>query len=207
MPFPSNVNKHLFERRQRVCAVCNRYGYRSHNKMKQVVSNFMANKLAEGYFYVHKKPYGQSLLDAYIHETCFRKLYSSYRYHVSKKFMNRNSSLNPQPFHRQIIYSPHETRSRSNLNKSSIELESQESSPKSTTDDTTNLSIEQLISTPFYTSVATIDPTVELSARSCLFRPCIQRVSMTKISIPIINVILSCFSFHQKKLNFILRKN
>ncbi|CAF5017169.1 unnamed protein product, partial [Rotaria sp. Silwood1] len=47
MPLPSNINKHLFERRQRVCAVCNRYGYRSHNKMKQIVSNFMANKLAE----------------------------------------------------------------------------------------------------------------------------------------------------------------
>ncbi len=169
MPLPSNINKHLFERRQRVCAICHCYGYRSNNKMKQIVSNFMANKLALGYSYRYKRPYGESLLDAYIHELCLKKLYASYRYHASKNSSNQNRQ--PQ-FIRPLIYSPHETRSRSSLNKSSVESES-----KITIDEPTNVSIEQLFSTSFYTSVATTNPNIELSARSCLFRPCIQRVS------------------------------
>ncbi|CAF4063310.1 unnamed protein product, partial [Rotaria magnacalcarata] len=178
MPFPSKSKKHLFERRQRVCAICNRYGYRSHNKMKQIVSNFMANKLAEGYSYIHKKPYGQSLLDAYIHETCFRKLYSSYRYHTSKKFMNQSPLRRHQPFARQLLISPHETRSRSNLDKSSMESESRS---KPSADEPANLSIERLFSTPLYTSITTTNTSAELSARSCLFRPCIQRLTSEEI--------------------------
>ncbi|CAF0720653.1 unnamed protein product [Rotaria sp. Silwood1] len=181
MPLPSNINKHLFERRQRVCAVCNRYGYRSHNKMKQIVSNFMANKLAEGFSHIYKRPYGKSLLDAYIHETCFRKLYSSYRYHASKKIVNRNSLQNQEHFVRQLVYSPHETRSRTSLNKSSLETESKDHTSKITTDETANLSIERLFSTPLYTSVSTTNPNIELSARSCLFRPCIQRLTTEEI--------------------------
>ncbi|CAF4137697.1 unnamed protein product [Rotaria socialis] len=178
MPFPSKSKKHLFERRQRVCAICNRYGYRSHNKMKQIVSNFMANKLAEGYSYIHKKPYGQSLLDAYIHETCFRKLYSSYRYHTSKKFMNQSPLRRHQPFARQVLISPHGTRSRSNLDKLSMESEPPESRSKPSTDEPANLSIERLFSTPLYTSTNT---SAELSARSCLFRPCIQRLAPEEV--------------------------
>ncbi|CAF2741675.1 unnamed protein product [Rotaria sp. Silwood2] len=181
MPLPSNVNRHLFERRQRVCAICNRYGYRSHNKMKQIVSNFMANKLAEGFSHIYKRPYGQSLLDAYIHESCFRKLYSSYRYHTSKNFTNRNPLQYQEQFVRQLVYSPHETRSRTNLNKSSLETESKDCTSKITTDETANLSIERLFSTPFYTSVATTNPNAELTARSCLFRPCLQRLTTEEI--------------------------
>ncbi|CAF3523635.1 unnamed protein product [Rotaria sordida] len=181
MPLPSNINKHLFERRQRVCAICNRYGYRSYNKMKQIVSNFMANKLAEGFLHIYKKPYGQSLLDAYIHETCFRRLYSSYRYHASKKFINGKSLQYQEQFSRQLLYSPHETRSRTNLNKSSLEIEPKDCTSKLKSDETANLSIERLFSTPFYTSVATTNPNIELSARSCLFRPCIQRLTTEEI--------------------------
>jgi hypothetical protein len=168
MPLPSNINKHLFERRQRVCAICNRYGYRLHNKMKQIVSNFMANKLAEGYFHIYKRPYGQSFLDAYMHEICFRKIYSSYRYHASQKFRNQNRQ---QLFIHPSLCSPHETRSRSSLNKPSSDSEL-----KITTDEPEDLSITQLLSTPFYTSIATANPAIELSARSCLYRPCMQRV-------------------------------
>ncbi|CAF4870848.1 unnamed protein product, partial [Rotaria socialis] len=53
-----------------------------------------------------------------------------------------------------------------------MESESPESRSKPSTDEPTNLSIERLFSTPLYTSANT---SAELSARSCLFRPCIQR--------------------------------
>ena len=174
MPLPARINRRLFERRQRICAVCNRYGYRSYNKMKQVVSNFMAKKLAEGFSYVYKRPYGRSLLDAYIHESCFRKLYSSYRYHASKKFTNTNRLQHPVQFVRQSLYTTYDTRSRSNSNKSSFETETTQLTTALTTDRTPNLSIEELFSRPFYT---TTNSTIELSARSCRFRPCMQRVS------------------------------
>jgi hypothetical protein len=182
MPFPSNFNKRHFERRQRVCAICNSYGYRSHNKLKQIVSNFMANKLAEGFSHIYKRPIGKSLLDAYLHKSCFRKLYSSYRYHALKKSIHRRTCSQRQgQFGNLSLYSPHETRGRSSIVKrlSSSVAEIRKLRPKTTTDEPIDLSIEQLFSTPFHTSVATANPKIELSARSCLFRPCIQRVSIS----------------------------
>jgi len=139
--------------------------------MKQIVSNFMANKLAEGFLYRYKRPYGKSLLDAYIHDACYRKLYASYRYHPSRRWMNRNRLQHQQQNISQSLVSPHRTRSHSNLNKSSLK------SKQITTDETPDLLIEELLSTPFSMSVTTPNPHVELSARSCLFRPCMQRVS------------------------------
>ena len=96
----------------------------------------MATKLAQGYFHRYKRSYGKSLLDAFIHDSCYNKLYSSYQ---SRCRAIRN--------HRNI-------------------------------DQSTNLSIDELFSTPLAISTATINPNTELSARSCLFRPCIQRVSL-----------------------------
>lgn len=131
--------------------------------MKQIVSNYIAKKLAEGYLHRYKQPYGKSLLDAYIHRTCYRKLYSSYRYQPSRKILNRNRLLYLKQFHNQSLDSTHETRSRSNHNRlpsNSNEIE--------------DLSIEELFSKPF----STTNPNIEQSARSCLFRPCMQRVSL-----------------------------
>ncbi|CAF5151446.1 unnamed protein product, partial [Rotaria magnacalcarata] len=72
----------------------------------------------------------------------------------------------------------HETRSRSNLDKSSMESESRS---KPSADEPANLSIERLFSTPLYTSITTTNTSAELSARSCLFRPCIQRLTSEEI--------------------------
>jgi len=143
--------------------------------MKQVVSNFIANKLAEGFLYRYKRPFGKSLLDAYIHDLCYRKLYGSYRNHSSRRCRNKNNLQHQQLSTSQSLESPHETRSRSNINVSS--LKSKQLASEITTSETTNLSIEELFSTPFSISVATANPNVELSARSCRFLPCMQRVS------------------------------
>jgi hypothetical protein len=137
--------------------------------MKQIVSNFMANKLAAGFLRRYKRPYGKSLLDAYIHAACYRKLYGSYRYQTST---NRSRVQYQTQMISQSLISPHETRNRTNLNKSDP------LTSKITTDEPGNLSIEDLFSAPFAISVATTNPNVELSARSCLFRPCLQRVSL-----------------------------
>jgi hypothetical protein len=69
----------------------------------------MANKLAQGYLHRYKRPYGKSLLDAYIHDICYRKLYASARCRTSKR--------NHLQYQQTIISQQHETRSRSNLNK------------------------------------------------------------------------------------------
>jgi hypothetical protein len=143
--------------------------------MKQVVSNFIANKLSEGFLYRYKRPFGKSLLDAYIHDVCYKKLYGSYRNHPSRRCRNTNYLQHQQLCASQSLESPHETRSRSNINTSS--LKSKELVSEITTDETTNLSIEKLFSTPLSMSIATTNPNVELSARSCLFLPCMQRVS------------------------------
>jgi hypothetical protein len=133
----------------------------------------MANKLAEGFLYRYKRPYGKSLLDAYIHDACYRKLYASYRYHPSRRCQNINNLQNQQQYMSQ---SPHKTRSHSNINKSTLRF--QEYISEITADDeTVDLSIEDLFSKPFSMSVATSNPNIELGARSCLFRPCIERVS------------------------------
>lgn len=75
-----------------------------------------------------------------------------------------------------------------------------------TTDETTDLSIEQIFSEPFSMPVGTSNPNVELSARSCLFRPCMQRVSLHYkqhlIIYPYVYFVLN-FSLLQKKSNFI----
>jgi hypothetical protein len=163
---PYNV-KYLLQRIQRACVICHSYKYSYHNRMRQVVSNFMANKLAEGFLHRYKRPYGKSLLDAYLHDSCYRKLYASYRYHPSRRSANRNRLPYPEQNVHLSLISPHETRSRSNVHKSAI-----------TTDESANSSIEELFSTPFSMSVATINPNIERSARSCLFRPCLQRVSI-----------------------------
>ena len=122
--------------------------------MKQIGSNVMANKLAEGFLHRYKRPYGKSLLDAYIHTACYRKIYKSYRYQSLKRSKHINYSQYQTPMTSQSsVISPHETRSQMNLNESN-----------QLPDDST---------IPF----ATTDPNIELSARSCLFRPCLQRVS------------------------------
>ncbi len=162
---PANI-KSLLERSQRACVVCHSYKYSRTNRMKQIVSNFMANKLAAGFLRRYKRPYGKSLLDAYIHVACYRKLYGSYRYQTSRRSTDRSH------VQYQTQISPHETRNRTNLNKSDP------LTSKITTDEPGNLSIEDLFSAPFAISVATTNPNAELSARSCLFRPCLQRVSL-----------------------------
>jgi len=140
--------------------------------MKQIVSNFMANKLAAGFLRRYKRPYGKSLLDAYIHASCYRKLYGSYRYQTSRTSTDRSRVQYQTQMISQSLISPHETRNRTNLNKSDP------LTSKITTDEPGNLSIEDLFSAPFAISVATTNPNAELSARSCLFRPCLQRVSL-----------------------------
>ncbi|CAF4510925.1 unnamed protein product, partial [Rotaria magnacalcarata] len=59
--------------------------------------------------------------------------------------MNQSPLRRHQPFARQLLISPHETRSRSNLDKSSMESESRS---KPSADEPANLSIERLFSTP-----------------------------------------------------------
>ena len=52
------------------------------NRMRQIVSNFTAYKLGARLTLISsKKPIGKCLLDAYIHDACFRRLHSRYRYH------------------------------------------------------------------------------------------------------------------------------
>ena len=167
MSIPLTANQQSFERRNRLCFVCHQYGYSRENRIKQIVSNYTAYKLAQGYAHLFKKPVGKCLLDAYIHQTCFRRLNSRYRYHGPAKLQSASS---PQYLNR-TSYSPHETRSRSTPPKL------RQSSSNISVQPPTDLSIEQLLSTPFSTSIPRHDPSVELSARSCLFRPCLQRVS------------------------------
>jgi hypothetical protein len=164
------MNEKLIERQKRVCVVCHQYAYTRQNRMRQIVSNFTAYKLAQGYAHLFKKPIGKCLLDAYIHDACFRRLHSRYRYHTSLKFQHGNYS---QYVHR-TVYSPHDTRSRSTLHQP---VESRLPLSNTTDERSRDLSIEELLSTPFSTSIATRSPNVELSARSCLFRPCMPRVS------------------------------
>lgn len=170
MPIPPTINQKLLERQKRVCVVCHQYAYSRQNRMRQIVSNYTAFKLAQGYAHLFKKPIGKSLLDAYIHDACFRRLHSRYRYHTSLKFQPANYS---QYVHR-TVYSPHDTRGRSSLHQL---VGSKPSLPNPTEEVSGDLSIEELLSTPFSTSIATHSPSVELSARSCLFRPCMPRVS------------------------------
>lgn len=116
----------------------------------------MAEKLAHGYLHRYKRPYGKSFLDAYMHKECYKKIHSSSR--------NQQRSENRLSYQPQMIppveISPHRTRSQSGLNRSDQDA-----------------SIVDLLSTPLNIPAATTNPNVELSARSCLFRPCIERVS------------------------------
>jgi hypothetical protein len=137
--------------------------------MKQIVSNVMANKLAEGFLRRYKRPYGKSLLDAYIHSACYRKLYGSYRYQSLRRLIDTNRSQYQTQITSQSVISPHETRSRTKSDQLTSTI---------TIDEPGNSTIEDLFSTPFAISVATSNPNIELSARSCLFRPCLQRVSL-----------------------------
>jgi len=143
--------------------------------MKRVVSNFMANKLAEGFHNKYGRPYGQSLLDAYIHETCYNKLYKSYQHYSKKAAMNQNRSRYQQDYTRQSLCSSYETQSCSSRNESFVK--SEPCTLEIAIDETSNLSTESLPSVSCYQSMATTNPTVELGALSGLFRPCIQQVS------------------------------
>ena len=94
----------------------------------------MAKKLAEGFLRRYKRPYGKSLLDAYIHATCYRKLYGSYRYQSLRSSNDTNDSQYQTP----MI-------NRTDLNES--------------------------------ISLGFRNINLEFSAKSDLFRPCLQRVS------------------------------
>ena len=153
MILPKNA-KYLLERSQRICIVCHTYKTSRTNRMKQVTSNFMAKKLADGFLHRYKRPYGKSLLDAYIHDACYRKLYSSYRSRLVSKANNTHRFRYHKGMTSQPFIPPDQ---RSNLS-------------------TAEITIEDLLSTPLSASAGTMNPNIELSARSCLFRPCLQRV-------------------------------
>lgn len=127
----------------------------------------MANRLAQGYLHRYKRPFGKSLLDAYMHDTCYRKIYGSYRNQRLSRLRNEHHLPSRPPIVQPVEMSPHQTRSRSTLNQSDL-----------TDNESTHASITDLFSTPISISVAaTTNPNAELSARSCLFRPCVERVS------------------------------
>ena len=163
---PPNHPKSVQERSKRACVICHSYAYSYTNRMRQVASNFMAKRLAQGFLHRYKRPYGKSFLDAFIHDACYRKIYSNYHYHLLRNSNNQYYRAYQPQVHRPLRISPHETRSRSHLNHSKVSNE-----------ETMNTPIADLISTPFPIPVTTNNSNAELSARSCLFRPCVQRVS------------------------------
>ena len=180
LPRPLAKNKYLFERRQRACAICHHYGYRPTNKIKQIASNFTAKKLAEGYVHIFKKPLEKSLFDAYIHEHCFRRLYSSYRYHHRKQ--TEQEIISHHEIERyKSNYTPHETRSRSNL-RSSIESR-QNSCVIINENEMDEVSVEQFLSAPLAVSNNEENIHAQFSARSDRFRPCMSRVSHSQATI------------------------
>lgn len=157
----SNQPKTVQERSKRACVICHSYAYSYTNRIRQVASNFMANRLAQGFLRRYKRPYGKSFLDAHIHEACYRKIYSYYRTQALRKLNNQHYLPYQSRVNHSLKISPHETRSRSNVNH----------------EETVDTTITDLFSAPFSIPVATSSPNAELSARSGLFRPCIQRVS------------------------------
>ena len=159
MPLPPHVNKHLIERRQRACVICKHYHYSYRDKIKQIGSNYMAHQVAEGFRYRYGRPIGRSLLDAYIHDSCLSKIHHCYRYHIKNKSMEQNQSNN-------VTFPATDGRNSLNVNGS-----------KSLVEDSSTSSMEISSTISYNQSVGSNNAELQLSALSCLFRPCMERVS------------------------------